>query len=267
MTTLQLKPHFYSFQRICDQLYLNLPTVVEETSSMRAYFGALGFTKPLEKLVLCDVPLQILLGWLSKPKGPHLMEASPAGTSEKALAIVVTKQMLYGEETPLVEVGLVYKPHYISMEPFSAAYMHLHVWHVTGSQAELEDKINSSRLLFVNLSEMSGMLSVVVQHPILLDVVTRKAMMKTGEPMTPLHFRGFRLHTVWTQQPGEDLARQVAFYHFLGEAISSMLEYEPERVPQDLMQGQKMVFNLRQPPSDHWNIASDLVFPLMLDTF
>ena len=209
-------------------MYLNPPTVVEETSSMRAYFGALSFTKPLEKLVLWAVPLQVLLDWLFKPKGPHLMEASPTATPEKALAITVTKQMLYGEETPLVGVGFMYKPHYISMEPFSAVYTHLHVWHMAGSHAESEDKLNSSRLLFVNLSEMSGVLPVAVQHPILLDVAMREAMAKTGEPMAPLHFRGFRLNTVWTQQPREGLAHQVAFPHFLGEATSSMLEYEPE---------------------------------------
>ena len=143
---------------------------------MRAYFGALAFTKPLEKLVLWAVPLQVLLDWLSKPKGPHLMEASPAAIPEKALAIVMTKWMLYGEETPLVGVGLMYKPQYISMEPFSVAYMHLHIWHMAGSHAKSEDKLNSSRLLFVNLSEMSGMLPVVVQHPILLDVVTREVL-------------------------------------------------------------------------------------------
>ena len=74
-----------------------------------------------------------------------------------------------GKRLPLVGVRLMYKPHYISMEPFSATYMHLHVWHVAGSHAELEDKLNSSWLLFVNLSKMSGMLPVVVQHPVLLD--------------------------------------------------------------------------------------------------
>ena len=253
------------FQRIRDQLYLNPPTVVEETSSMRAYFGALSFTKPLEKLVLRTVPLQVLLDWLSKPKGPHLMEASPAATPEKALAITVTRQMLYGEETPLVGVGLMYKPHYISKEPFSAAYMHLHIWHMASSHAESEDRLTSSQLLFVNLSEMSGMLPVAVQHPILLDMATKEAMTKTGEPMAPLHFRGFRLHTVWTQQLGEELTRQVAFPHFFGEATSSTLEYEPERLPPELTQGQKMVVNLRPPSSGHWNIVSDLVFPLMLD--
>ena len=234
---------------------------------MRVYFGTLGFTKPLEKLVLFAMPLQILLDWLSKPKGPHLMEASPAAMPKKALAIAVTKQMLYGEETPLVGVGLMYKPHYISTEPFSAAYMHLHVWHAAGSYVESEDKLNSSQLLFVNLSEMSGVLPVAVQHPVLLDVVMREAMTKTGEPMTPLYFRGFRLHTIWTQQPGEDLVHQVAFPRFLGEGTSSMLEYEPERFPQDLTQGQKMVVNLRQLSSNHWNIVSDLVLPLTIDSF
>ena len=111
---------------------------------MRVYFGTLTFTKPLEKLVFQTVPLQVLLDWLSKPKGPHLMEASMAATPEKALAIAVTRQMLYGEEAPLVGVRLMYKPHYISTEPFSAVYMHLHVWHMAGSQAELEDKLTPS---------------------------------------------------------------------------------------------------------------------------
>ena len=195
------------------------------------------------------------------------MEASAAAAPDKALVLAVTKQMLYGEEPPLVGVGLVYKPHYISMEPFSAAYMHLHVWHAAGSSVESEDKLNSSHLIFVNLSEMSDVIPVAAQHPVLLDVATKKTMMRTGEPMAPLHFRGFRLHTVWTQQPGGDLVRQIAFPHFLGEGSSSMLKYEPEKFPQGLMQGPKMAINLRPPSDNHWNIASDLVLPLAMDTF
>ena len=240
--------------------------VLDETSSMRAYFGALAFTKPLEKLVFRTVPLQVLLDWLSKPKGPHLVEASGAATPKKALAIAVTRRMLYGDEAPLVGVGLVYKPYYISTEPFSTAYMHLHVWHMASSQVESEDKLVSSRLLFVGLSEMSIILPVVVQHPVLLDVASREMLMKTDEPLAPLQFRGFRLHTVWTQQPGEDLVRQVVFPHFLGKATSPMLEYKLERIPQELTQGQKMAVNLRPPSNDHWNIVSDLVHPLIQGT-
>ena len=88
-----------------------------------------------------------------------------------------------------------------------------------------------------------------MQHPILLDVASRETLMKTDAALAPLQFRGFRLHTVWTQQPREDLVHQVAFPHFLGKATSPMLEYEPERIPQELAQGQKMAVNLRPPPT------------------
>ena len=190
-----------------------------------------------------------------------------AAVPDKALVLVVTKRMLYGEETPLVGVGLMYKPHYISTEPFCAAYMHLHVWHAAGSSVESADKLNLSRLIFINVSEMSDVIPVATQHPILLDVATKDTMMRTGEPMASLSFRGFRLHTVWTWQPGGDLVCQVAFPNFLGETTMSMLEYEPEKFPQGLMQGPKMAINLRPSSSDHWNIASDLVLPLTVDRF
>ena len=141
--------------------------------------------------------------------------------------------------------------------------MHLHVWHMVGSQAESEDKLGLSRLLFVGLSEMSSVLPVVVQHPVLLDVASREALVKTDEPLAPLQFRGFRLHTVWTPQAGEDLVHHVAFPRFLGKADSPMLEYEPERISQELTQSPKMVVNFRPLSNDHWNIASDLVLPLI----
>ena len=167
---------------------------------MGAYFGALGFTQPLENLVLHAVPLQNLLDWLSQPKSPYLVEASMATVPDRALVLAVTKWMLYGEETPLVGVGLMYKPHYLSTEPFSAASMHLHVWHAVGSSVESANKLSLSRLIFVIISEMSDVIPVAMQHPILLDVATKDTMVRTGEPMAPLSFRGFRLHTVWTRQ-------------------------------------------------------------------
>ena len=215
--------------------------------------------------MLHTVPLQSLLDWLSKPKGPTLVEASVAAVPDKALALVVTKRLLYGEKPPLVGVGLVYKPHYISMVPFSAAYMHLNVWHSAGSNEESEDRLSASCLLFVNISEMSDVIPVAVQHPVLLDVTSREAMEDTGEPMSPLSFRGFRLHTVWTQQPGGELAHHIPFPHFLGESSWSLLEYESEKLSQGLRQGQKTALNLKPPSKDHWNIASDLILPLTLD--
>ena len=215
--------------------------------------------------MLCTVPLQSLLDWLSKPKGPNLVEASVTAAPEKALVLAVTKNMLYTEEPPLVGVGLMYKPHYVSPVPFSAAYVQLNVWHSAGSDKESEDKLTVSRLLFVSISEMSDVIPVVVQHPILLDVASKEAMEDTGEPMSPLSFRGFRLHTIWTQQPRGGLACNVPFSHFLGESTSSLLEYESEKFPQGLRQGQKRALSLKLPSTDHWNIVSDLVLPLALD--
>ena len=161
----------------------------------------------------------------------------------------------------------MYKPHYISTEPFSAAYMHLHVWHAAGSSVQSANKLSSSHLIFVTVSEMSDVIPVAVQHPVLLEVATKDTMTRTGETMAPLSFRGFRLHTVWTRPSGGDLVHQVTFSRLLGEATASMLEYKQEKFPQGLMQGPKMVINLRLPSSNHWNIISDLVLPLTVDTY
>ena len=90
------------------------------------------------------------------------MEASAKAAPDKALAIAVTKRMLYEEKPPLVEVGLVYKPYYISTVPFSAAYMHLNVWHSTASTEESENGLDAPHLLFVNISEMSDVIPVAV---------------------------------------------------------------------------------------------------------
>ena len=266
-TAPQLKPRFHLFQRVQDQLYLTPPILEEDTSSAGAYLGALGFSQPLEKLVLRAVPLQSLLDWLSQPKGPNLVEASAAAVPDKAVVLAMMKQMLYREETPLVAVGLMYKPHYISTEPFSAAYMHLRVWHATGSSVESANRLSLSHLMFVTVSEMSDVIPVASQHPVLLDVATKEAMTNTGEPMAPLSFRGFQLHTVWNQPPGGDSVCQVTFPHLQGEATASMLEYEQEKFPQSLMQGPKMAINLRPPSSDHWNIISDLILPLTVDMY
>ena len=112
--------------------------------------------------MLHTMPLQSLLDWLFKPKGPTLVEASEAAAPDKALAIAVTKRTLYKEKPPLVGVGLVYKPHYIPTVPFSAAYMHLNVWHSAASNEESENRLGEPRLLFMSISEMSDVMPVAV---------------------------------------------------------------------------------------------------------
>ena len=88
--------------------------------------------------MLHTIPLHSLLDWLSEPQGPNLVETSETVAPYKALAIAVTKRMLYEEKPPLMGVGLVYKLLFILMVPFSVAYMHLNVWHSAASHEESE---------------------------------------------------------------------------------------------------------------------------------
>ena len=193
------------------------------------------------------------------------MEATGGANPERALAIAVMRRMLSENEMPLVGVGLVYKPHSISTEPFSAAYMHLNEWHKAASQTELEDRITSSGLLFVNPLKGSSMLPVALQHPILLDLASREMLEVSEEPPAPAQLRGFRLHTLWSQQPGEELTRRVGFPHLLGESSLPLLEYVPEIIPAELFQSPKLAITLKPPSKEHWNTASDLILPVVQD--
>ena len=243
------------------------PTLLEESSSTKVYFGTLSFTQPLEKLVLRTISLSILLDWLSKPKGPHLVEATSGSNSEKALAIGVMKRMLYESESPLVGVGLMYKPHYISAEAFSAAYMRLNEWHKAGSQSGSEDRITSSKLLFVNPSEASSVIPMAIKHPVLLDMASRDLLEASEEPLAPAQLRGFRLHTFWSWQSGGELIHQVGFPRLFGESSVPLLEFTTEDIPEDLFQSPKTAITLKPPSEEHWNIVSDLVLPTAQDLF
>ena len=188
------------------------------------------------------------------------------GAPEKALVLAVTKRMLYEEDPPFVGVGLVYKPHYISTESFCIAYMHLNVWHAAVFDDDSTDKLDTTRLILVSISEMSKVAPVAMPPPIFLDVASKEVMEKTSEPLALLWFRGFRLHTVWSGPPGKEPVHQIAFPQLRGDVTAPMLEYELEKFPQSMRQGPKIVIPLRPPSSRHWNIESDLTLTLTMDT-
>ena len=208
-----VKTTFCLFQRIRDRLYLTLPSLDEHTGSSSAYLGALGFTKPQEKIVLRSVPLKNVLEWLSKPKGPNLVEATMCSAPEKALVLATTKCTLYMEDPLSMGVGLVYKPHYVSTESFCHAYMHLNMWHAVASDQDLTDKLDSSCFILVSILEASEVMPDALLHPLFLDAIDREAVEEMGEPLTPRSFWGFRLHTVWSWPSGEEPVCQIAFPH------------------------------------------------------
>ena len=169
-------------------LYLAPPSLDKQTSSTSAYLGALGFMKPLEKIVLRTALLKSLLEWLTKPRGPHLVEATMSGAPEKALVLAATKHTLYEEDPPYVGVGLVYKPHYVSTESFCHAYMHLNVWHAAALSEDSTDKLDHPRFILVSISETSEVMPGVLPHPLFLDVVDKEAVEETGKPLAPCRF-------------------------------------------------------------------------------
>ena len=61
------------------------------------------------------------------------------------------------------------------------------------------------------------------------------------------------------------MTHHISFLCFLGESNLSLIEYESEKFPQGLRQGQKIAIHLKPPAKDHWNIALDLVLPLILE--
>ena len=166
--------------------------IKKHTESQMAYFGALGFAKPVDELEFRMVPLQTMLFWLSKPKGTNLVEPqTPApglglAVPYRALAIAVTREMLYGDGGPLVGVGVVYKPSYIPTLGFSITYMCLNEWHSASSDKESEGCLEGPRLIFVGINEDSGLFPVVTGHPLLLDTMAKEVMFDPEGCVFPL---------------------------------------------------------------------------------
>ena len=222
--------------------------------------------KPLEKIVLRSIALKSILEWLAKPKGPNLVEATVCRVPEKALVLAVTKRTLYVEDPPTMGVGLVYKPQYVSTESFCRAYMHLNVWHAAASNEDSTDKLDSSRFILVSISETSEVMPDALLHPLFLDVIDKEAIEEMGEPLALRWFWGFRLHTVWSQPPGEEPICQIVFPRLRGDTSTPVLEHEPEKFPPSMRHGPKVAIPLRPPSSRHWNLDSDLIFSRAVDT-
>ena len=71
---------------------------------------------------------------------------------------------------------------------------------------------------------------------------------------------------MWSQPPGEEPVRQIAFPRLRGDATTPMLKHVLEKLPPNLQQGPKVAIPLKSPSSRHWNIDSDLTFSLAVNT-
>ena len=121
------------------------------TNASGCFFGALGFTSPVEVLSLKAVTTANLLAWLIKPMGPDLIEAIPEDHPHMAMAVLWTPETLHDTEASNVGVGLVYKAPYIQPTSFCKAYFSLK----SASNTEAVQRPPEAGLMFLCVSEMS----------------------------------------------------------------------------------------------------------------
>ena len=235
------------------------------------FLGALGFTRPVEQLVLCSVPLPSLIFWLSRPKGSNLVEATipaeevRATSACQSMAIAVSEEMLYKDRCPLVGVGLVYMPPYLPQVPFSVAYMNLCEWR--DDQEASENRLVGTRLVFIHASEVSRFLPVAEGHPVLLDASATEVLGDIETSVSPLWLRGFQLHTVLALLAEGNKARNIVSPRFQGGSASALILYDEETVSPELGPQPPMGISLCAPSQEHWTIVLDTVFPSTIEEY
>ena len=245
-----------------DQLYKSPVQLKEHTNDLGSFFGALGFTSPVEQLALRTAPAESLLTWLTQPTGPHLVEAVLTSESHTALAILVTPEVLYDPYSPRVGLGLVYKAPYIMTASFSKAFFYLK----SASEAEVDKRIYDSHLMFVQINEASKVIPLPYVQPLFLDVPTTGDVTDSNKPKSPHAFRAFRLHRVIYME-GSTLTTQVAFPHLGGKTKSHLLNFQKQLLIPELHEQPLLSVALAVADDEHWNITDDPVYPACLAEF
>ena len=245
-----------------DQLYKSPVQLKEHTDDSGSFFGALGFTSLVEQLALRMAPAESLLTWLTKPMGPHLVEAVLTRESHTALAILVTPEVLYDPYSPRVGLGLVYKAPYIKTASFSKAFFYLK----STSEAEVDKRITNSHLMFVQINETSRVIPLLYVQPLFLDVPTTSDVTDSNRPKSPRAFRAFRLHKVIYME-GSTLRTQVAFPHLGVKTESHLLNFQKQMLIPELHEQTQLSVALAVADDEHWNITNDPIYPACLSEF
>ena len=207
-------------------------------------------------------PAESLLTWLTKPTGPHLVEAVITSESHTALAILVTPEVLYDPYSPRVGLGLVYKAPYIKMASFSEAFFYLK----SASEAEADKRITDSYLMFVQINEASKVIPLPSVQPLFLDVPTSSDITDSNKPKSPHAFRAFRLHRVIYME-GNTPTTQVAFPCLCGKTKSHLLNFQKQLLIPELREHSLLSVALAVADDRHWNIANDPIYPACLAGF
>ena len=128
-------------------LYRGAARVKNHTKDADCFFGALGFTLPVEELTLRLTSLTNVLSWLTQPHGPSLVDGTSTENKLMALAILVSPEAFEDHDLPLVGLGFLYKAPYIQTASWSEAYFELKL----ASQAEAGSHPLETKVIFVQI--------------------------------------------------------------------------------------------------------------------
>ena len=245
-----------------DQLYQMPVQLRSHTDDSGSFFGALGFTVPVEELTLKMASLANVLNWLTQPKGPHLMDGMLTADPLTALAILVTPEALYDPDSPKVGLGLVYKAPYIQATSWSEAYFSLKL----ASQAEVSNQTTSTMIIFVQIQESSQVIPLPGVSTLFLDVKTVEDITDSKEPQPPQDFRGFKLHRVVYTGVSPPIG-QVALPHLQGKTVLHWAPKQKQMLMPELRDVPQLTVALSTADANHWNIVNDPIFPSCLDEF
>ena len=247
---------------MCDQLYRTPARLKSHTDDSGSFFGALGFTVPVEELTLRTASRASVLDWLTQPKGPHLVDGTSAQDSLTALAILVTPEALYDPDSPRVGLGLIYKAPYIQAASFSEAFFFLK----SASRAKVGNRITNALVIFVEIHESSQVIPLPGVQTLFLDVKTAEDVTDSNEPRPPQDFRGFRLHRVIYLGAGPPTG-QVALPRLQGKTVSHWAPTQKAVVTPELEGMPELSVALSAADDKYWNIGNNPVFPSCLAKF
>ena len=232
------------------------------TNNSGAFFGALGFTVPVEELTLRTASLANVLDWLTQPKGPHLVDGTSTMDPLTALAILVTPKALCDPNSPMVGLGLVYKAPYIQATSWNEAYFSLKL----ASQAEVSNQTTSSMIIFMQIQESSQVIPLPGVPTLFLDVKTAGDITDSKEPWPPQDFRGFKLHRVIYTGVSPPIG-QVALPRLQGKMVFHWAPKQKQALMPELREAPQLTVALSAADANHWNIVNDPIFPSCLDKF
>ena len=245
-----------------DQLYWTPAQLKSHTDDSGSFFGALGFTVPVEQLTLRMALMANVFNWLIQPKGFHLVDGTLTPDSLTALAILVTPEALYDPDSPRVGLGLIYKAPYIQAASFSEAYFFLK----SASRAEASNRTTSALIVFMQIHESSQVIPLPGVPTLFLDVKTAENITDSNEAWPPQDFRGFRLHRI-VYIGADPPIGQVAFPCLQGKRVSHWAPTQRQVLTPELEEMPQLSVVLSAVDNNHWNIGNDPIFPSCLDKF